>query len=386
MLNRSLWISLALPALAGFSAGPAFAQADNAPAASVAQAGDPFARFAPAPGAQRRTSFDYTVWDEALNYLVFTMGKSIREAPASVDPGLGTRRVYGHDSRYRLEGNRVIFEYVTPEMIQSLTEYRKDLERIGSEYGIAQLSRNEQLAYWLNLHNVAVIEQIALAYPVSQPNTLKFGPDKLPLDEAPLITVAGVTMSPKDIRTRIVYPNWRDARVIYGFWRGDIGGPSIQSEAFTARKLDTMLEEAARDFVNSLRGSQKNGRKLEISRIYEEARPFYFTAWQNDVTAHLRRFSDADTDRLIDGTEEVVASIYEHDIADLAKGERDPSYGYVVSGDRVKGGGSVNPAIARLLVERQNKIEKIINRGERVGTVTFIDIDLPDEKGPTEVE
>ena len=385
MPNPFTLASFAAIALATAASAPAAAQQDASAPARASQPNDPFAAFTPRPNL-RTTRLDYAVWDEALNFLVFSMGKSIREAPASVDPGLGTRRTYGHDSRYRLEGNRVIFEYMTPDMIQALTEYRQDLERIGGEYVIAEMSRNEQLAYWTNLHNVAVMEQIALAYPVSQPATLKIGPGNLPLDEAPLITVAGVTMSPKDIRTRIVYPHWRDARVIYGFWRGDIGGPSIQSKAFTPRNLDSQLDEGARDFVNSLRGSQKNGKRLEISRIYEEARPFFFANWPADITAHLRQFSDGDTDRLIDGTSEVVAAIYERDIADLAKGERDPSYGYVVSGDRVKGGGAVNPAIARLLYERQNKIEKMINRGERVGTVTFIDIDLPDEQGPAEVE
>ncbi len=365
---------------------PALAQDNAATASNSAQSADPrFAKFQP---SQERiaTRIDYTMWDEALGYFVFRMGRSIREGAPSVDAGLGTRRVYGHESRYRLEGNRVIFSYLEDDIKAALTEYRRDLENTGSFVDIAKLDRNEQLAFWINLHNVAIIEQIALAYPVSQPSRIKVNGSSLPLDETPFITVAGVNMSPRDIRTKIVYPNWKDPKVIYGFFRGEIGGPSIMGDAFTAQNVGELLSDSASEFINSLRGTQKNGSKLEISRIYEEARPFYFPNWDQDVKTHLLAYSNQEVTGLIERTGEVRANIYETDISDLSNGERDPNYSFVIQGDRPQGT-RVPTAIARLLTEHTSKIQKIIKRSDVEGRVTVINVgDLTKAREPEEVE
>lgn len=345
------------------------------PAITPAAPAGGFAMFAPNPSGVG-TRLDFTFWDQALGYFVFPMGRSLRQGMIRPDASLGTRQVYGHDSRYRMEGNRVAFEYLTPEIIASLTEYRLDLQRIASETDITRLPRNQQLAFWFNLHNVALVEQIALAYPVSQPRSLRLGSEQALLDEAPFIDIRGQKLSLRDIRTRIVYPNWRDARVIYGFWRGDIGGPSIQTRAFTGANLDTLLDETARDFVNSLRGTQKTGSRLEVSTLYEEARSFYFPAFGADLLAHFQEFADPTTEGLIARTSQIDARISEPDIADLAKGENDPNHSFVWSGDRMRST-RINPAIARLLTERADKLEEIEKRGERRGTVTIYDIYVP---------
>lgn len=365
-------VACALPATAAFAQPAANVQADAA-----------FARFAPQE-ATLGAQIDYAIWDEAMNNLVFRMGRSLRETPGRAEASLGTKLIRGHDSRYRLEGNRIMFSFLTPEVTATFTEYRDDLERTAELVDIQQLSRNEQLAYWLNLHNVAVVEQVALAWPVRQPRQIKI--DGVPLDEAKFITVKGVAMSPKDIRTQIVYPNWRDPRVIYGFWRGDIGGPSIQTEAFNGNNLKRLLARSASDFVNSLRGTQKQGDTLQVSNIYAEASSFYFPDWEADLRVHIRELAEADVKVILDQTTEVDASIYEYDIADLAGGVREVSYVQVTS-NGAPNSFRVPPGMARLLGERNEKIRRAIKRGERTGTVTLVDFVAPGEEPPSnEVE
>ena len=203
-----------------------------------------FAKFIPQNQSEKIT-LDYAIWDEALGFFVLNMGKSLRQSSSRPEATTGSRRSYGHDFIYRLEGNRVIFSLLEDDIITSLTQYRQDLEQIGSEINIATMPRNEQLAYWTNLHNVAMIEQIALAYPVRQPARLEVGEAKSLLDETRFITVAGVKLSPKDIRTKIVYPNWRDSKVLYGFFRGDIGSPSISRRAYTGANVNRELTESS---------------------------------------------------------------------------------------------------------------------------------------------
>ncbi|WP_459789807.1 DUF547 domain-containing protein [Alteriqipengyuania sp. 357] len=353
--------------------------------------GPRFVRFVPADQSNA-SRLDFTVWKEALNYFVFSMGVSLREGAPSVPPGMGTRIVYGHTSRYRLEGNRVTFSFLEDDVIQSLTDYRQDLQSLGDQIDIAKLPRNEQLAYWINLHNAAIIEQIARNYPLKNPSELMIEGYGLPLDKAPFITVAGVAMSPHDIRTKIVYPNWSDPKVMYGFFRGDIGGPSLRREAFTGANVDTLLDSAAKEFVNSLRGVEKRGSTMQVSRIYEEARPFYFTDWPADLRTHIGTYASEEVTGILAKTGQVETVLYENAIADLANGEKEPGYNYVVTQDETGGfspKSSKTPAnILRMVAERDAKVLKMLRNRDRVGKVYVLVGDAAEaaEPEPEEVE
>lgn len=343
----------------------------------------------PAPPGQATQAprIDYTYWDEALRFFVYRMGRSDRRAAPYLTARTGTRLIYGHESRLRLEGNRVAFSLLQQDQVAALTAYRQDLEQIADQVGIANLPRNEQLAFWLNLHNVAVIEQIALAYPVKLTNRIRIGPEGLPLDEAKVITVGGRKLSPRDIRTKIVYPGWKDPKVLYGFFRGEIGGPTIQREAFTGANVSALLTDSASEFVNSLRGTEKQGRVLKVSTLYAEAAPFYFANLQSDLRPHLVRFASPELRGKIERTTLIKPSIIDHSISDLAGGEEDPELELIDRAtDRSEGKNSNNvvapqgrphPGIARnisrLAEERDEKIQRMVRRGEIVGKVTVIE-------------
>ncbi|MEL6530249.1 MAG: DUF547 domain-containing protein, partial [Pseudomonadota bacterium] len=329
-------------------------------------------QFAPASN-RREHRIDYEHWNDALAWFVIPMGPSIRETPGSVQSRTGTRRIYGHESRYRLEGNRVAFSFISPEIRQALTDYRADLERAGSDLDLTSIPRNEQLAFWLNLHNVAVIEALAKEYPLTEPAERAFGSNAAPLDDAKLVTIKGVELSPRDIRERIVYANWSDPKVMYGFWRGVIGGPSIQRIAYTGRNVDALLSLAGEEFVNSLRGVEGGGGSLRISRIYEEAAPYYFADF-DDVRSHIAQYAGEDVTKLLNKTERTRYNAFDGDLADLARGEREtitqplasiqcggacnPNIGF---SDLIAARTRPNPAIQRLMIERQAKIEKAID-------------------------
>ena len=370
--------AFALPAIL---AGAMLAGA--APAAAQAPLGEAeLATFAPSK-TPNSDKIDYSIWDEAMKNIVVSMGPSLRESAPRPDPSFGTRRQYGHVSRYRLEGTRVMFSFLDTDVIASFTEYRKDLENTANIVDIQSLSRNEQLAYWINLHNVALVEQIANAWPVRQPKDIMI--DGVPLDEARFITVEGIKLSPRDIREKIVYRHWKDPAVIYGFWRGEIGGPSLQREAFNADNVGRLLIRGAADFINSLRGTQDLGDRLQVSELYKEAAPYYFPNFEADLRAHLTRYADEPTAALLARTSGADPVIAEHDIADLEGGAREPTYSNITSN-----GQSVSfripQSMAALLKERETKFQEIIRQG-RTGTVTFSNIDLPgdpEDKGEVE--
>ena len=328
---------------------------------------DPFAVFTPTRTPVDHT-IDYAIWDFALKNIVVSMGPSDRSMPVRPTPPNGTRIRQGHNSRYRLEGSMVGFSFLDREVIASFTEYRNDLQSVADTLDISSLPRNEQLAFWLNLHNVAMIEQIALEWPVRQPREIEV--DGVSLDEAKFITVAGVAMSPRDIREKIVFANWRNPKVIYGFWRGEIGSPALEREAFTGANVSSLLDIAAEDFINSLRGTQKNGDRLDVSTLYEEVRQYYFPDFESDLRTHLANYASPEVAEILSRTTETRASIREYDIADLSGGSRGAIY---LASARPE----VTPGAAQLLVQRRTKLENMRRREQPTGRVIFSNIDLP---------
>jgi hypothetical protein len=343
--------------------------------AQTAQAG--YATFTPAEATNSGT-VDYDVWDEAVKSIVISMGPSLRETAGRAPEGFGSRRVYGHTSRYRLEGSRVTFSFLDEEIISNLAQYRQELQAIADKVDLQSLSRNEQLAYWINLHNVALVEKISRAWPIRQPRRQDV--DGVLIDDAKFITVEGVALSPRDIREKIVYPNWKDPRVIYGFWRGDIGGPSIQREAFTGENVSRLLTRSAAEFVNSLRGTQELGDTLQVSTLYEEVAPFYFPNFEADVRAHIAQFAGDEVAAILKQTSGTKAVIKEYDIADLAGGAREPTLSNIQDPSGRVQSFRIPRSMTALLAQREEKFRRIIKQG-RTGTVTFSELKLPESEG-----
>ena len=319
-----------------------------------------------------RTTIDYEIWDYALKKVVLPMGPPDRLGAPTPQPISGTRLKHGPQSRYRLEGSLVLFNFLDRDVIASFTEYRQDLERVANTLDIASLPRNEQLAFWLNLHNVALLEQIALAWPVREPREIAI--NGVPLDEARFISLRGIPISLRDIREEIVFRHWRDPKVIYGFWRGEIGGPELQSHAFTGANVSSLLDVAATDFVNSLRGTQKLGKQLAVSELYGEVAPFYFADFEPDLRAHLARYAEPAVKDLLGKTQGVTATTRETEIADVSGGSRPPGYLTVVSSRPCPN--RTGDAVCSMLTSRAFKLYRMERNDQPTGRVFFSNIDL----------
>jgi Protein of unknown function, DUF547 len=329
------------------------------------------ADFAPTTDPIRHR-IDYEIFDFALENIVVLMGPSNRHAPYLPIQPTGTRLKQGPQSRYRLEGSMVGFSFFDRKVIESFTLYREELQAIGDTIPIHTLPRNEQLAYWYNLHNVALLEQLSQQWPLREPREIML--DGVPLDEARFITVQGISLSLRDIREKIVFAHWRDPKVIYGFWRGEIGGPALQTMAFTGQNVGSLLDLAANEFVNALRGTEKRGDTLHVAELYAEVAPFYFPDFARDLRTHLANYADEEVSAILAKTSATEATIREYDIADLAGGSRGANY---LAGSTTAGRPGIPPGVLDLLRQRQRKLEVLARREVVTTRVFFSNIDLP---------
>ncbi len=287
---------------------------------ALAQTDDAFSRYA-AHDAGSDTVIDYAVLSEILDEIVYYVGPSDRFVPTSWVQLTGTRITGQNPSRYRNEGNRIALHVFNEAHVETISAYRAELEALPASVALSGLNRNEQLAYWLNLHNVVVIDELARAYPLRRIDQMRVSsPEgRMALHDAKIIEIDGHRLSLNDIRLNIVQRYWPDPRVMYGFFSGAIGGPSLQDEAFTGANLPRLLNRAAREYVNALRGVETRPDPLRVSPLYEEHRAL-FPNWPEDLLAHLARFATDDVADLVDGATEVSTLRYDWNIADMTHG------------------------------------------------------------------
>jgi hypothetical protein len=279
-----------------------------------------FSVFAPKLATLPHT-IQYKYWDDTLSELVLNMGRSVRIRKGRPDSVTGTRVPQGHSSPYRLEGSRIRLSYLNVNYVRGLTQYREELVQLANDMDIQSLNKKEQLAFWYNLHNVLLIETLAKNYPLRKPSELKVGNNKELLHDAKLIEIKGVPLSLRNIREDIVYKNWSNPDVIYGFYMGDIGGPAIMAYAITAKNINYVISTQATEFVTSLRGFNVSSQYRNISKIYEDAAPYYFKNWPADLEHHLKLHADGDVATEISQNKPFRVARYDKTISDLVGGK-----------------------------------------------------------------
>jgi hypothetical protein len=245
---------------------------------------EPFQRFDDSSSHMIR----YADLNAVLKKVVVDTGRSSREKAEAPRAKTGTRMKANVKRSTINEGNRFYYEAFTgdQETQQVLRDVQTALEGLPAEVPLQYFSRNEQLAYWLNLYNVTLISEIVKVYPERKLKKLLTG--KNSILEKKILTVAGVPLSLDDIQYTILKQNYdNDPLVMYGLYQGIIGGPNIRKSAYTGANVQRNLANNAAEFINSNRGTYAKDEKVfRASSLYDRNRG-YFTDFQGDLKKHL---------------------------------------------------------------------------------------------------
>ncbi|KTC66825.1 putative Ser/Thr protein kinase [Legionella birminghamensis] len=168
---------------------------------------------------------------------------------------------------------------------------KKYIERM-STVSISNFNRAEQLAYWINVYNAITVHTVASYYPVNSIDEINISPGLFSIGPwgAKLITVNNISLSLDEIQNRIIRPIWNDSRSHYALNNGAIGAPNLSRQAYTGEKLDEQLNQAAFEYVNSLRGVQVIEGELVVSKIYDWFSEDFGETKQN-VINHIKQFA-----------------------------------------------------------------------------------------------
>lgn len=183
---------------------------------------------------------------------------------------------------------RVAYGAVDAESRQALASYISRLQAVP----VDGLARGEQLAFWVNLYNALTVKVVLDHYPVRSIRDIDISPGLFadgPWDRK-LVTVAGEALTLNDIEHRILRPIWRDPRLHYAVNCASLGCPDLPAAAFTGTNVETMLEAAARAYINHPRGARIERGRLVASKIYSWFQED-FGGSEAGVLAHLARYA-----------------------------------------------------------------------------------------------
>lgn len=269
---------------------------------------------------------DYTDLDSMLDRLVLVTGRSTREKASATLARTGTRMKIKVNRATINEGNRFYYEIFkdNDQNLQTLVNIRQRLESIPASVSLDKFSRDEQLAYWINLYNVTILAEVAKEYPIADLNKMLNGRRSI-LSEK-LLDVAGVPLSLDDIQFVILKHNY-DANplLVYGLYQGNIGGPSIRKQAYTGKHVYADLIDNALDFINSNRGTEsRNEDEFRVSSLYQRNKAF-FGASNTTLKEHLLRYLEGDQRAQLAAATEIVPDIYDWTTTDLFGSQREPA-------------------------------------------------------------
>lgn len=347
---------------------------------------EPFQRF---DDSSERV-IDYTDLNSLLDALVLNMGRSDRKKASPQKSATGTRMKFSVNRATVNEGNRFYFEVFedNEQNQQTLLRIRKRLESIPFITPLEKYSRDEQLAYWLNLYNVTILDEIVKIYPQRKLEDYLVGKDSILARKT--LTVAGIPLSLNDIQFTILKQNYNgNPLILYGLYQGIIGGPNIRKTAYTGKYVYADLIDNAVVFINSNRGTEaKNAKVFRVSSFYQR-NSAYFTDFQRDLRAHLLSYLEGEELDELKAAKKLKADINDWSVTDLYGNNRNLAGSFGTNNAALAGAASgenssryasqaspasrYSPAVLAHLQELRRKQE-----AEKTGTVTVEELGQAD--------
>lgn len=271
-----------------------------------------------------KLTIDYRDLDSLLDTVVLNTGRSDRKKAARSESETGTRMKVSINRSTANEGNRFFYEVFddNADNQQTIVKIQNRLESIPKAIALEKFSRDEQLAYWINLYNITILEEIIKVYPERKLEDLLVG--KHSILSKKTLTVAGVPLSLNDIQFTILKQNYDNSPlVIYGLYQGIIGGPNIRKSAYTGKYVYADLIDNAMEFINSNRGTDsKNSKTFRVSSLYERNAVF-FPDFDADLTEHLLTYLEGKEVDELKAASKIKTDIDDWTITDLYGSSRD---------------------------------------------------------------
>ena len=183
-------------------------------------------------------------------------------------------------------GERLNLSYsaMRPQGLAFLNGYQAGLGRISP----TTLSRNEQLAYWLNLRNIMIIRAIADEQP--RRSLKKARGDAGEPGEMwtrKRLSIEGVSLSINDVEQNIILRQFDDPNIVYGLYQGVQGGPALHGKGFQGATIAEDLQALGTEYVNQKGVISVRKDEVRVPLTYHWYKDALFNGDDSKVIEHI---------------------------------------------------------------------------------------------------
>jgi hypothetical protein len=184
--------------------------------------------------------------------------------PGTPAPGKGRIDHSSFDEilRQTVRGERVDYRLIRERYLKQLDGYLDQLAQVDPQ----TLSRDEQLAMYINLYNATMIRAVIDRYhPGYSPSENHFA-----VFEEPLVRVAGKAMSLNDLENVVIRPEFKEPRIHVALVCAARSCPPLLPRAYWAQDLQATLEANMRRFVHDTTRNRVDiqNQRLELSQLF----------------------------------------------------------------------------------------------------------------------
>jgi hypothetical protein len=156
-------------------------------------------------------------------------------------------------------------------MISEKAKLEKYLALLSSNAPNDSWSKNEKLAYWINVYNAFTVKLIVDNYPLESIKDLN------PMISIPTVNtiwakdwfqIGGEDFSLDRVEHKILRKDFEEPRIHFAVNCASYSCPVLRPEAFTAAKVDKQLEEQAINFINDPKRNQITKDRIDVSKIF----------------------------------------------------------------------------------------------------------------------
>ncbi len=126
-------------------------------------------------------------------------------------------------------------------------------------------TRNESLAYYINVYNAFTLKKIVDNYPLSSITKLNNGK---PWDVKD-IKIGSNTYSLNDIENKIIRPQYKDARIHFAVNCAAKSCPKLLNKPYLSNNVNSLLEANTNQFINNKAFNKIEANEIEVSKIFE---------------------------------------------------------------------------------------------------------------------
>lgn len=195
-------------------------------------------------------------------------------------------KTFGREEKDRLV---IYYRAMKPRGVAYLDSYTDALAKLTP----SNFSKDEQLAYWLNLRNILIVRAIGAGSPGHSLKEERGDPSNPgEMWTRKRLSVEGVAMSIDDIEQKIILRNFDNPNLVYGLHQGTKGGPVLSMKTFTGLSVNDALQSLGADFVNARRSVSVKSDTVKAPAIYSWYKEALFDGSDAAVIDHLRGLAE----------------------------------------------------------------------------------------------